>query len=69
MNSILDTLFATIESRKVEMPNDSYTVELLRAGQNKICQKIGEEAVEVVVAALGEGDRPRAVRNGRYVLP
>ena len=56
MDSTLEALFATIQSRKEEMPDGSYTTSLFQAGQNKICQKIGEEAVEVVVAALGETD-------------
>lgn len=56
MDSTLEALFATIQARKEEMPDGSYTTVLFQSGQNKICQKIGEEAVEVVVAALGESD-------------
>jgi len=36
------------------MPEKSYTADLMRQGINKIAQKVGEEAVEVVVAALAE---------------
>jgi phosphoribosyl-ATP pyrophosphohydrolase len=57
VSNTLDTLFATIEERKVNPRPDSYTASLFSSGQGKICQKIGEEAVEVVVAALAdEGD-------------
>jgi phosphoribosyl-ATP pyrophosphohydrolase len=31
-------------------------VQLLEAGENEILKKIGEEAVEVIIAAKGEGD-------------
>ena len=51
----LDHLFALIESRKGGDPTTSYTAKLLTAGRQKIAKKTGEEAVEVVVAALGEG--------------
>lgn len=57
MSSTLETLFSTIEDRKANPTTESYTAKLFSAGEGKICQKIGEEAVEVVVAALGnEGD-------------
>ena len=56
MGDVLATLFATIEARKREMPAGSYTTQLLQAGQPEICKKVGEEAVEVVVAALAQDD-------------
>ncbi|MEZ4640483.1 MAG: phosphoribosyl-ATP diphosphatase [Caldilineaceae bacterium] len=57
MSATLETLFATIEDRKANPSAESYTAKLFAAGEGKICQKIGEEAVEVVVAALAdEGD-------------
>lgn len=52
----LNTLWSTIEQRKAQRPAGSYTVELLDAGQNEILKKIGEEAVEVILAAASEGD-------------
>jgi phosphoribosyl-ATP pyrophosphohydrolase len=39
-----------------QRPAGSYTVQLLEAGENEILKKIGEEAVEVIIAAKGEGD-------------
>ncbi len=56
MTGILNQLFATIESRKTNPPADSYTAKLFAAGENEIVKKIGEEAVEVIVAAKGEDD-------------
>jgi len=47
-------LLSLIEARKKEMPKGSYTTELFERGLNKIAQKVGEEGVEVVIAALSE---------------
>jgi phosphoribosyl-AMP cyclohydrolase / phosphoribosyl-ATP pyrophosphohydrolase len=48
---VLSRLAATIAARAAGRPAGSYTVELLDRGVPKISQKVGEEAVEVVVAA------------------
>jgi phosphoribosyl-ATP pyrophosphohydrolase/phosphoribosyl-AMP cyclohydrolase len=53
---LLGRLAATIARRAEERPQGSYTVTLLDAGVPKISQKLGEEAVEVVVAANSEDD-------------
>jgi phosphoribosyl-ATP pyrophosphohydrolase len=50
----LSALFATIESRKGADPDASYTARLFAKGRNKIAQKVGEEAVELVIAATAE---------------
>ena len=34
------------------MPEGSYTADLIRRGTDRLAQKVGEEAVEVVVASL-----------------
>jgi phosphoribosyl-AMP cyclohydrolase / phosphoribosyl-ATP pyrophosphohydrolase len=52
---LLTRLGATLARRAAERPAGSYTVQLLDAGVPKISQKLGEEAVEVVVAANTEG--------------
>jgi len=52
----MDQLWATILARKAEMPEDSYTAFLFRAGENEILKKIGEESVEIIIAAKGETD-------------
>lgn len=54
-DSMLKELEAIIASRKAEMPDGSYTTTLFKKGANKIAQKVGEEATEVIVAALGQG--------------
>ena len=40
-----------IDRRKQEMPEGSYTTSLFKKGINKIAQKVGEEAVELVIEA------------------
>ncbi len=55
---ILSRLARTIAQRAAERPKGSYTAELLAQGIGKASQKVGEEAVEVVVAANSEdGER------------
>lgn len=53
---LLSRLAATIAQRAAERPQGSYTAELLAQGAGKASQKVGEEAVEVVVAANSEDD-------------
>ncbi len=47
--NILETIIA---SRKREMPEGSYTTHLFNKGINKIAQKVGEEATEVVIEGI-----------------
>jgi phosphoribosyl-ATP pyrophosphohydrolase/phosphoribosyl-AMP cyclohydrolase len=55
--AMLEVLERVIESRKVDPPAGSYVAGLFQKGQPQICRKIGEEAAEVMTAALGgEGD-------------
>jgi phosphoribosyl-ATP pyrophosphohydrolase/phosphoribosyl-AMP cyclohydrolase len=49
-------LWRTIAERAVERPAGSYTTELLESGIGACARKLGEEAVEVSVAALDESD-------------
>jgi phosphoribosyl-ATP pyrophosphohydrolase/phosphoribosyl-AMP cyclohydrolase len=45
-----------IDERKADMPEGSYTAKLFRKGINKIAQKVGEEAVELVIEAKDSND-------------
>lgn len=56
MEDTLHRVFATIQARKVSAPEGSYTAKLFAAGEVEVLKKIGEEAVEVVVAAAKETD-------------
>jgi phosphoribosyl-ATP pyrophosphohydrolase len=60
---ILERLFATIESRKGADPASSYTAKLFHKGPRKIAQKVGEEAVETVIAATSEGREELAAES------
>src|SRR5215467_8529215 len=53
--SILDRLFVTIASRRGADPGASYTAKLFSEGRGRIAQKLGEEAVETVIAAVEGG--------------
>ncbi|GAB4133750.1 MAG: bifunctional phosphoribosyl-AMP cyclohydrolase/phosphoribosyl-ATP diphosphatase HisIE [Ignavibacteriales bacterium] len=44
-------LFELVKSRKESMPENSYTTSLFKEGENRIIQKVGEEAIETVIAA------------------
>ncbi len=50
-SGVLDRLFAVIESRRAADPARSYVAKRFGEGTEKIAQKVGEEAVECVIAA------------------
>ena len=52
----LDYLKNVIRSRKNETAEKSYTASLFQKGTHKIAQKVGEEAVELVIEALMKND-------------
>ncbi len=56
MSDVLDTLFATILDRQANPRPGSYTARLLDAGEDEILKKVGEETIEVILAAKGQGD-------------
>jgi len=60
MNDTLQTLSDVIESRKQASADTSYVASLLRKGQDNILQKVGEEAIEVILAAKS-GDKQHLV--------
>ena len=53
---VVEELFALLQTRKSTPTPGSYTVQLLAAGEDEIIKKVGEEAVEVILAAKGQGD-------------
>jgi phosphoribosyl-ATP pyrophosphohydrolase len=56
MADVLETLFTTILDRQATPQPGSYTAHLLKAGEDEILKKVGEEAMEVILAAKGQGD-------------
>ena len=65
--AVLARLFDVIESRHGGDPEKSYVARLLAQGPEKIAQKVGEEAVETVIAALGS-DRDAITRESADLL-
>jgi len=49
--AFLNQLNKLIKDRKKELPEDSYTTKLFKEGADRIIQKVGEEAIETVIAA------------------
>ena len=62
---ILDELSKVLESRKNAAPDSSYVASLYNKGLNKILEKVGEEATEVVLAArdLAQGEPQNQVQS------
>ena len=59
----LDELENRIASRAAASPDESYTAKLIGRGIEKCAQKLGEEATEVVIAAV-TGNRSELVKEG-----
>ena len=51
-DAVLTELFGIIESRRSSNPEKSYTARMFAKGPQKLAQKLGEEAVEAVIAAV-----------------
>ncbi|MDR3668177.1 MAG: bifunctional phosphoribosyl-AMP cyclohydrolase/phosphoribosyl-ATP diphosphatase HisIE [Ignavibacteriaceae bacterium] len=49
--TFLNELYHIIETRKKNLPEHSYTTKLFKEGEDRIIQKVGEEAVETIIAA------------------
>jgi phosphoribosyl-ATP pyrophosphohydrolase len=64
---VIDRLFALIEARKGGDPERSYVARLHGRGLEKIAEKLGEEAVETIVAALAK-DRGQTVAESADLL-
>ena len=67
MSDILEQLLATLQERKANPRPESYTARLLAAGEDEIVKKIGEEAIEVILAAKGQ-DNQRIVEETADLL-
>jgi len=67
MSFSLQDLNARIIERSSASPEQSYTAQLLSQGVQKCAQKLGEEAVEVVIASLA-GNRQETIGEAADVL-
>ena len=54
MTDTFDRLLAAVVERRRADPATSYVAKLTAKGRAKIAQKLGEEAVETVIAAMGD---------------
>jgi phosphoribosyl-ATP pyrophosphohydrolase len=52
-NDVVQQLAATIAARRSEAAANSYTRQLIDAGPERCARKLGEEATETIIAALG----------------
>jgi phosphoribosyl-ATP pyrophosphohydrolase len=62
-----DQLLATIIERRSGDPATSYVAKLTAKGRAKMAQKLGEEAVEVVIAAISD-DKPGMVSESADLM-
>jgi len=56
----IEELYQIIIDRKKRLPKDSYVASLFNEGSDRIIQKVGEEATEVVIAAKN-GEKKRII--------
>ena len=68
MTEILDSLFQTIKDRQATPKPGSYTNQLFDAGLDEITKKVGEEAIEVIIAAQHQGNE-RLMPGAPVILP
>ncbi|MDO9487141.1 MAG: phosphoribosyl-ATP diphosphatase [Sphingomonadaceae bacterium] len=63
----LDELFAIVEERRGGDPQASYVARSFAKGRAKLVQKLGEESVETVIAAMS-GDRDAVIAESADLL-
>lgn len=66
-SAVLERLYATIEARRGTDPGLSYTASLFAGGGEAIARKLGEEALETVLAKMS-GDRSRIAAESADLL-
>ena len=66
---VLDRLFATIESRRANLPEGSYTTSLFthEKGENAVLEKLGEETTELILAAKDDDREELAHESADFV--
>jgi phosphoribosyl-ATP pyrophosphohydrolase len=66
VNDVLQQLADVLEQRKSASPDQSYVASLHQAGLNRILEKVGEEAIETILAARDcerDGETGQVVRE------
>jgi phosphoribosyl-ATP pyrophosphohydrolase len=64
---VFDRLMAKVMENRLADPETSYTARLTAKGRAKIAQKLGEEAVETVIAAIAD-DRAEIITESADLL-
>lgn len=54
---MIDQLFEIIEDRRQNPREGSYTAAIMAEGEDAVLKKVGEEAMEVILAAKAQGDK------------
>lgn len=67
MSDTLDRLYKVVQERRKADPETSYIAKRMKQGTAKIAQKLGEEAVETVIAAV-EKDRDGVISESADLL-
>jgi phosphoribosyl-ATP pyrophosphohydrolase len=68
MTDVLANLAATIQNRRTAASDSSYTRQLLDAGAERCARKFGEEAIELVIAALDRSSKDALTSEAADVL-
>ena len=66
-SDILERLYKLVQERRKSDPGKSYIAKRLQQGTAKIAQKVGEEAVETVIAALS-GDKKEIINESADLI-
>ncbi|MEE2661936.1 MAG: phosphoribosyl-ATP diphosphatase [Pseudomonadota bacterium] len=64
---ILMRLYEVIDSRKTDDADTSYTAQLFSQGSSRIAQKLGEEAIETVIAVIND-DRQATISESADLI-
>jgi phosphoribosyl-ATP pyrophosphohydrolase len=64
---MLNELYQIVKDRQTNPRDGSYTNELLEEGYQRIAQKVGEEAIEVIIAT-GKQGRQRVIEETADLL-
>jgi phosphoribosyl-ATP pyrophosphohydrolase len=67
MSNRIKRLYAAVEEQRARRPEQSRTAKLIALGRDKMAQKLGEEAVEVVICAT-RGDKEQLVGESADLL-
>ncbi|GAB7094856.1 phosphoribosyl-ATP diphosphatase [Halolamina litorea] len=67
--AVIDALFETIEARKRDLPEDSYTASLFthEKGENAVLEKLGEESTELILAAKDDEHEELAAESADFL--